>query len=104
MFPLQGLRGEALAPLRAAAPEDRAAGTRRHAGAETMLPLSPAHVWLVGPLHTVEKVNCRPNGPDSSQYRRRVSRAVCPHPRGRRKVVERATGVSIWCPVLHSCG
>ena len=44
---------EALAALRAAALEDHAAGTRRHAGAEAVLPLAPAHVWLIGPFHRV---------------------------------------------------
>ena len=40
-----------LAAPRAAALEDRAAGARRHPGAEAVLALPAAHVGLVGPLH-----------------------------------------------------
>jgi len=56
VLPLHRLRAEALAALRATALEDQAAGTRRHPGAEAVLALPPAHVWLIGPFHALERV------------------------------------------------
>src|SRR5262249_11101822 len=49
------LSGEPLPALRAAALEDRLAGTRRHPRTEAVTTLPPTHVWLVGPLHEDEE-------------------------------------------------
>ena len=87
---------EALAPLGAAALEDRAAGARRHARTEAVLALPPAHVWLVGPLHSLEKSRReRRFSPEpGGQYRRAPLRRRCPQAlRGRRKAA--ATGLPV---------
>ena len=49
------LRGETLPALGAAALQNRAARTRRHARTKTVLALAPAYVGLVGPFHEVEE-------------------------------------------------
>src|SRR5262249_18830490 len=49
------LSGEPLPAFRATAFQDRLTGTRRHARAEAVTTLPPAHVWLVGPLHEDEE-------------------------------------------------
>ncbi len=49
------LRGETLPALCAAALQNRAARTRRHARTKAVLALPPAHVGLVGPFHEVEE-------------------------------------------------
>jgi hypothetical protein len=57
---LAALRGETLPALGAAALQNRATRTRRHARTKTVLALPPAHVGLVGPFHEVEEEESAP--------------------------------------------
>src|SRR5207247_1718688 len=66
------LRGEALAAPGPPALENRPAGARGHAGTETVLPLSPAHVGLIGPFHESMKEEEPPGRRAASgKYRQR---------------------------------
>ena len=70
--------GEPLAALRAAALEDGATCSGRHAGTETVLPLPAADVGLVRAFHAASIVSVREKRPRrraaEAQYRPRISR------------------------------
>ena len=101
---------EALAALGAAALEDHAAGARRHPGAEAVLALPPAHVWLIGPFHRPRKggkagISRRPDG----QYRR-TALDGCPQAASVAKAVERRPTQAadrrfphLWRAVWRTC-
>jgi hypothetical protein len=64
------LRGKTLPALGAAALENRATCARRHARAEPVPTLPPAHVGLVGPFHEIEeRGNVPREGRWPGQYR-----------------------------------
>src|SRR6266576_1557364 len=75
MRALRSLGGEPGPALRSPALEDRAAGTRRHAGAEAVLTLPPAHIWLISPLHekSLVRKGRRPSGAFRDEYSPRGS-------------------------------
>src|SRR5204862_2647963 len=69
--PRGSLCREALAAARATPLENRAAGARRHPGAEPVLALPAAYVGLISPLHEYSrKKKVRRANPPSGQYRR----------------------------------
>src|SRR5436190_15775269 len=75
MRALRSLGGEPGPALRSPTLEDRAAGTRRHARAEAVLSLPPAHIWLISPLHKKSPVRKgrRSNGAFRIEYSPAVS-------------------------------
>src|SRR5207247_5513049 len=89
VLPLHRLRAEALAALRAAALDDQAARARRHPGAEAVLALPPAHVWLIGPFHALERVKSARGSRGAEEYRRIVSALVVHSRRQRQKAWNR---------------
>src|SRR3954452_3498805 len=95
-----GLRREPLAALRPAPLEDRLAGTGRHAGTETVLPLASADVGLVGAFHTKEPTA----RPAAGEYSRTVSRVGYPQGFWRAKAVESGVVDTDFSHTFHSCG
>src|SRR5262249_37501877 len=73
------LRRQALTALGAAPLQDLLTGTRRHAGAKAMLPLPPAHVRLISPLHDSSRKKGQADvWPAAGEYSRTNSRFGCP--------------------------
>ena len=100
-------RGEALAPLGAAALEDRAARASRHSRPESVPTLPPAHVRLVRSLHERKSVG-GPRGRPVAQYRGALQGSGAddfasernPQPRrrmgGRREATFPHLWISVW--------
>jgi hypothetical protein len=85
---LHSLRGETLPALGATALQDRATRARRHARAETVATLPPAHVGLIRPFHEVEEGgNCPKKGRWSGQYRSALLHRVI-HSQGSAKCLQ----------------